>query len=81
MLLINKASGPDGFTFGFLKRYWDLIEDDVEAFVMHFFHHSSVPKGCNASFFSIIPKIRDLKCTKDYRRISLIGNIKLLLKF
>ncbi|GKA69201.1 hypothetical protein Tco_0775265 [Tanacetum coccineum] len=25
----NKASGPDGFTFLFVKTYWDLIKDNV----------------------------------------------------
>ncbi|XP_023771251.1 uncharacterized protein LOC111919929 [Lactuca sativa] len=68
----NKAPGPDGFTFGFLKRYWDLVATDVEAFVHHFYHHSVIPKGCNATFFSIIPKVRDLKTPKDFRPISLI---------
>nr|GFA29395.1 RNA-directed DNA polymerase, eukaryota, reverse transcriptase zinc-binding domain protein [Tanacetum cinerariifolium] len=25
----DKAPGPDGFTFGFCRRYWDLIHGDV----------------------------------------------------
>nr|GEW10641.1 RNA-directed DNA polymerase, eukaryota [Tanacetum cinerariifolium] len=25
----DKAPGPDGFTFGFYRRYWDLIHGDV----------------------------------------------------
>ncbi|GJR19544.1 hypothetical protein Tco_0968071 [Tanacetum coccineum] len=25
----DKAPGPDGFTFGFFRRFWDLIKSDV----------------------------------------------------
>ena len=39
----TKAPGPDGFTFGFLKRYWDLVASDVEAFVHHFCSSFSYP--------------------------------------
>ena len=69
----TKASVPDGFTFCFLKRYWNLVADDVVAFVTDFYHYSSIPKGCNASFFTIIAKVRDSKTTRDFRPISLIG--------
>nr|GEU62973.1 hypothetical protein [Tanacetum cinerariifolium] len=33
----DKAPGPDGFIFQFLKRYWDLFKDDIELFVYDFF--------------------------------------------
>ena len=64
---------PYGFSFGFLKYYWNLIKDNVIAFVMHFFSHSSIPKGCNSSFFIFIPKVRDPKIVRDFRPISLIS--------
>nr|KAJ0197333.1 hypothetical protein LSAT_V11C700368880 [Lactuca sativa] len=53
----DKALGPDGFSFGFLKEYWDLISDDLVAFIQHFHSHCLIPKVCNASFFSVIPKV------------------------
>nr|GEV40627.1 RNA-directed DNA polymerase, eukaryota [Tanacetum cinerariifolium] len=33
---IDKSLGPDGVTFGFIRRYWSLIEKDVVAAVQHF---------------------------------------------
>nr|GEV80114.1 RNA-directed DNA polymerase, eukaryota, reverse transcriptase zinc-binding domain protein [Tanacetum cinerariifolium] len=34
---IDKASGPDGFTFGFYRQYWDIIGNDVVDVVKWFF--------------------------------------------
>lgn len=42
-------------------------------FVNHFHSHSNNPVGCNATFFTVILKIRDPKNVKDFRPISLIG--------
>nr|GEV33571.1 hypothetical protein [Tanacetum cinerariifolium] len=33
----NKASGPDGFSFAFIKKYWDLMKNDIFEFVNSFF--------------------------------------------
>lgn len=41
---------------------------------MTYFHeHLDIPKGCNAFFFTLIPKVRDPKYAKDFIPISLIG--------
>ena len=69
----TKALGPDGFSFNFIKQYWDILEEDVVDFVAHFYTHSSIPKGCNASFFNLIPKARYPKNVRDFSPISLIG--------
>lgn len=42
-------------------------------FVTHFYSHSSIPMGCNASFCTLIPKVRDPKNVKDFRPISITG--------
>nr|GEW25080.1 hypothetical protein [Tanacetum cinerariifolium] len=53
----EKSPGPNGFTFAFYKKLWDLIKSDVIAFVQDFLNTSTMPKGCNSSFIALIPKI------------------------
>nr|GEV65319.1 RNA-directed DNA polymerase, eukaryota, reverse transcriptase zinc-binding domain protein [Tanacetum cinerariifolium] len=55
----DKSSGSDGYTFGFYRKFWSIIENDVYAAVKHFFNHGDIPAGCNASFIALIPKIPD----------------------
>lgn len=69
----GKALGPDGFTFKFIKNYWDTIGKDFISMVKRFEVDGHIPKGCNSSFISLVPKIQDPICIKDYRPISLIG--------
>ncbi|XP_071718424.1 uncharacterized protein [Rutidosis leptorrhynchoides] len=69
----DKAPGPDGFSFRFIKFFWDLVKEDVCAFVHNFHASGYIPKGCNSSFFTLIPKIDNPLFVKDYRPISLIG--------
>ncbi|GJY05566.1 RNA-directed DNA polymerase, eukaryota [Tanacetum coccineum] len=72
---VDKSLGPDGFTFGFYRHFWKLIENDVVDAVKYFFQHVFIPNGCNSSFISLIPKTIDAKMVKDFRPISLIGSL------
>ncbi|GJR92125.1 putative RNA-directed DNA polymerase, eukaryota, reverse transcriptase zinc-binding domain protein, partial [Tanacetum coccineum] len=69
----QKVPGPDGFTFLFIKSYWELFKPDVEAAVRDFFDHLAMPKGANSSFITLIPKVANLIHIKDFCSISLIG--------
>nr|GEY45246.1 RNA-directed DNA polymerase, eukaryota, reverse transcriptase zinc-binding domain protein [Tanacetum cinerariifolium] len=40
----DKASGPDSFTFGFYRRFWYLIDNDVYDAVRYFFIYSKRDK-------------------------------------
>nr|GEV25730.1 RNA-directed DNA polymerase, eukaryota [Tanacetum cinerariifolium] len=71
----DKSPGPDGFTFGFYRRYWDNIENDVVDAVSYFFTIGMFPKGGNASFIALIPKMQDSRVVKDFRPISLISRV------
>ncbi|GJT32979.1 hypothetical protein Tco_0923398 [Tanacetum coccineum] len=55
----DKSPGPDGFSFGFYRRFWYLIENDVYDAVKYFFTYGVIPKGCNSSFYTtLIPKVQ-----------------------
>nr|GEU58908.1 RNA-directed DNA polymerase, eukaryota [Tanacetum cinerariifolium] len=70
---IDKSSGPDGFSFLFLKKYWDYFKGDVEKFVLDFMETDSLSRGTNSAFITLIPKVPNLLLIKNYCPISLIG--------
>ncbi|GJX85760.1 RNA-directed DNA polymerase, eukaryota [Tanacetum coccineum] len=72
---LDKSPGPDGYTFGFYRRFWSLIESEVVDAVNHFFHNGFCHKGGNSSFIALIPKTQGAKMVKDFRPISLIGSL------
>nr|GEX25085.1 RNA-directed DNA polymerase, eukaryota [Tanacetum cinerariifolium] len=71
----NKSPGPDGYTFEFFRRYWNFIGPDFCSVVECFFGSGCFPKGSNASFIALIPKVADVKFVTDFRPISLIESV------
>jgi hypothetical protein len=69
----SKAPGPDGFSFGFVKKYWAKLHSDIMDFVDLFFKERKIPRGCNTSFITLIPKVDNPFLISDYRPISLIN--------
>ncbi|GJX41629.1 RNA-directed DNA polymerase, eukaryota, partial [Tanacetum coccineum] len=53
----DKAPGPDGFTFGFFNRFWEVIKEDVFALVRSLQNRRVILRGCNPSFIALIPKV------------------------
>lgn len=50
-----------------------MLKHDVVALVQLFQEMDCIPKGCNASFITLVPKVRDLTSLDQYRPISLVG--------
>nr|GEX27840.1 RNA-directed DNA polymerase, eukaryota [Tanacetum cinerariifolium] len=71
----NKSPGPDGYSFEFFIKYWNLVGSDLCDAVEYFFETESFPNGCNSSFVALILKITDAKFVNDFRPISLIGSV------
>jgi len=46
----SKSPDPDGVSFSFIKKHWELLEKDVFSAVQYFHKEGKIPKGYNASF-------------------------------
>ncbi|XP_022026490.1 uncharacterized protein LOC110927176 [Helianthus annuus] len=71
----ERAPGPDGINFRFVKHFWSVLEDDFYNILVAFYESGVINVGCGSSFIALIPKIKDPLGLKDYRPISLIGII------
>nr|KAJ0194711.1 hypothetical protein LSAT_V11C700378140 [Lactuca sativa] len=60
----HKAPRPDGFTFKFLKEFWDVLKDDI---------FKRVKYWLQCLFISLIQKKLGPLYLNDYRPINLIG--------
>nr|GEX99420.1 RNA-directed DNA polymerase, eukaryota, reverse transcriptase zinc-binding domain protein [Tanacetum cinerariifolium]GEY33101.1 RNA-directed DNA polymerase, eukaryota, reverse transcriptase zinc-binding domain protein [Tanacetum cinerariifolium] len=69
----DKAPGSDGFSFAFVKRYWEILKLDILEFVSTFISSKTMPTGSNSSFITLIPKVSNPVNIKDFQPISLIG--------
>ncbi|KAK9071914.1 hypothetical protein SSX86_008345 [Deinandra increscens subsp. villosa] len=71
----DKAPGPDGFTFSFLKKYWELFENDIVEIFNKFHEEGTLGNGCGAAFIHLITKMQDPTSLSDFCPISLVGVI------
>jgi len=69
----DKSPGPDGINFKFIKQFWHVIKPDVLRFLDEFHANGIFPRGGNASFIVLIPKVKNPQALDEYRPISLIG--------
>ncbi|GJY00806.1 methylenetetrahydrofolate reductase 1 [Tanacetum coccineum] len=53
----DKAPGPDGFTFTFFKKGWDVVGQAICKAVRDFFDNGKLLKEVNHTFLALIPKI------------------------
>jgi hypothetical protein len=71
----SKAPGPDGFTFSFYKKVWNIISSEVFMLVKSFFRTGKLPKGISSSFVTLIPKSKGPSRFSHFRPISLIHGL------
>ncbi len=71
----SKSPGPDGFNFNFIKKNWKHLKVDFIAAIEAFHKTGHIPKGCNASFIALVPKVKDPSKLDQFRPISLVGAI------
>ncbi|KAJ9564765.1 hypothetical protein OSB04_000731 [Centaurea solstitialis] len=69
----NKSPGPDGFTMGFVKKFWGILKEDFMKAIRWFWESESLGPGCNSSFITLIPKVVNPCNISEFRPISLIG--------
>ncbi|PWA80255.1 reverse transcriptase domain, Reverse transcriptase zinc-binding domain protein [Artemisia annua] len=69
----DKAPGPDGFNFKFIKRFWEIFKSEIVNSIRWFWDRKEISRGCNSSFVALIPKVTDPIGLGEYRPISLIG--------
>ncbi|KAJ0469831.1 putative RNA-directed DNA polymerase [Helianthus annuus] len=71
----EKAPGPDGFNFRFIKHFWDCLEDDFVSLFEEFHGSGCIRKESSLSYITLIAKNRTPMGLKDYRPINLVGVI------
>lgn len=69
----DKAPGPDGLNFRFIKSAWEIIKPDIYSMVEKFWESATLPHGSNVAFISLIPKKDFPNGFHDYRPISMVG--------
>ena len=63
----SKSPGPDGFNFTFIRNCWDVLKSNVREVVNLFQDIGVIPKGCNASFIALVPKVCDPLSLDQFR--------------
>lgn len=69
----DKAPGPDGFNFRFIKSAWEFIKNDVYDIIHKLWDSSLLPHGRNVAFIALILKTDSSGSFKDFRPISMVG--------
>lgn len=66
-----KAPGPDGFQAIFYPNQWSLIESSLVKTVKEIFLEPWKVSDLNDTFITLIPKLKEVMCIKQFRPIGL----------
>ncbi|RVW29518.1 Transposon TX1 uncharacterized 149 kDa protein [Vitis vinifera] len=75
----DKALGLDDFTMAFWQSCWDFVKEEILEMFKEFHEHSSFFKSLNNTFLVLIPKKSGAEDLGDFRPISLLGGLYMLL--
>lgn len=50
-----------GFKFGFIKEFWEVMKEEVVAFIHEFHRNGRLVRGLNSTFIVLIPKRKPAK--------------------
>ena len=67
------APGPDGISFVFYQKFWDLVKGDLVKMFNDFFNGELDLYRLNFAMISLIPKEEGVRNMKKFRPISLIN--------
>nr|GEY57953.1 hypothetical protein [Tanacetum cinerariifolium] len=63
----DRSLDPDGYTFVFFKKGWDIVGQDICNAVRDFFSNILILKEINHTFLALIPKVSTPLRVNDYR--------------
>ncbi|KAK3206584.1 hypothetical protein Dsin_020630 [Dipteronia sinensis] len=75
----NNVLGSDGFNMNFIMTRWKDIEGDFMSFMNVFYLNGSKVSSLNHCFLTFIPKLVNPSSFNDYRPISLVKSIYMVL--
>ncbi|KAJ0440819.1 putative RNA-directed DNA polymerase [Helianthus annuus] len=69
----DRAPGPDGMNFWFIRLFWDFFFKDDFAIIFSRFHSSGeISIGSSSSFITLVPKVKDPVSLNNFRPINLV---------
>ncbi|XP_019184779.1 PREDICTED: uncharacterized protein LOC109179736 [Ipomoea nil] len=67
----DKAPGPDGMNPGFYQHFWDVVGNDISAFILNCLNNQIFPADLNNTDVVLIPKKKSPEVVADFRPIAL----------
>ncbi|XP_019181686.1 PREDICTED: uncharacterized protein LOC109176751 [Ipomoea nil] len=67
----DKAPGPDGMNPGFYQHFWDIVGNDISAFILNCLNNRIFPSNLNNTDVVLIPKKKTPEVVADFRPIAL----------
>jgi len=71
----EKASGLDGFHIAFSYHCWSIVKRQIIGLFSEFHSKGVFEKSLNATFISLIPKMRGANDINKFRPIGFVGSV------